>query len=578
MPRWARVAASVLALLVGAAIITRPTTSLAVLALLIGAGFALTGVLVLVDENRRGHVALGLAWIVVGAVLLALPGLTVRATALFVGIALIVDGAASVVGAFSRRIGADERISRALLGVAGVVFGVLALSWPDVTLLVVAVVFGARLVILGLVGLWRLWTAGSAPNRGIPNRGVPNRSLPRRWLRTLGAVLAVVVAVAAAGISSALHGGSIAVDDFYAAPRTVPSEPGQLIRAEPFTRDVPAGARGWRILYTTTGEDDRAAVASGLVVVPDGDGRWPVIDWNHGTTGFARQCAPSLQEHPFESGALFLLPQIIENGWALTATDDIGLGTAGPHPYLIGVPTAHASLDVVRAARQLTDAHLGDQTVVWGHSQGGGGALWTGALASSYAPDVPLSGVAALAPAANLPAFVETIQTMVGGSIFGSFVASAYTAAYPDVTFREYIRPGAEVTVRALASRCLAEPGTAVSVLTLLGLARDPELFAQSPETGPFARRLAQNIPPAVGDAPLLIAQGSADSIILPAAQSAYVDDLCAAGRAVDYRSYPGLDHLALVAADSPLVPELMQWTRDRFDGVPVAAGCERRG
>jgi uncharacterized membrane protein HdeD (DUF308 family) len=33
---------------------------------------------------------------------------------------------------------------------AGVVFGVLALSWPDVTLFVVAVVFGARLILFGV--------------------------------------------------------------------------------------------------------------------------------------------------------------------------------------------------------------------------------------------------------------------------------------------------------------------------------------------------------------------------------------------------------------------------------------------
>jgi hypothetical protein len=41
----------------------------------------------------------------------------------------------------------------------------------------------------------------------------------------------------------------------------------------------------------------------------------------------------------------------------------------------------------------------------------------------------------------------------------------------------------------------------------------------------------------------------------------------CATGTTVDYRTYPGLDHLALVAASSPLIPELISWTQDRFDG-----------
>jgi hypothetical protein len=43
--------------------------------------------------------------------------------------------------------------------------------------------------------------------------------------------------------------------------------------------------------------------------------------------------------------------------------------------------------------------------VVSGH--GGHAALWTGILAPTYAPDVTLDGVAALAPAGNLPSPVE---------------------------------------------------------------------------------------------------------------------------------------------------------------------------
>lgn len=588
LPRGVHVLVGALAVILGAVILVRPTTSLGVIALLIGSGLVLTGVLEFVgggdraDDERtpRWRVLVGVLWIAAGVFVLAWPGLTVRVLALVVAIGLIVNGALSVISAFRRGPTLDARIASALLGVAGIVFGLLALLWPDITLLVVAVVFGARLIIVGLLELWHAVRRREPADREPTDREPAEERAPSvlgRWTRTIAAVVAVVLAVAAGLVSASLRDGSPVVDEFYAAPRTVPAEPGRLIRAEPFTREIPQDASAWRILYTTTNGDGSPAVASGLVVVPaGGDGDWPVIDWTHGTTGFAQQCAPSLATQPFESGALFLAPDIVENGWALVATDYIGLGTVGPHPYLVGEPSAHAALDAVRAAREIEAARLGDETVVWGHSQGGGAALWTGAIAAGYAPDVPLSGVAALAPASDLAGLVGSLETITGGSVFASFVIAAYSGLYDDVTYREYVRPGAEVAVRQLATRCLAEPRTGVSLLMLLGMAADPDIFASDPTAGPLGDRLRQNLPPATGSAPLLLGQGAADGLILPAVQDAYVEALCADGRQVDYRLYADRDHVPLVQPDSPLVPELLEWTSARFAGDPVDPGCTR--
>lgn len=70
----------------------------------------------------------------------------------------------------------------------------------------------------------------------------------------------------------------------------------------------------------------------------------------------------------------------------IVATDYVGLGTAGPHPYLIGQGEARSLLDSVRAARQMPGLSLEPETVIWGHSQGGHAALWAGTLAPTYAP------------------------------------------------------------------------------------------------------------------------------------------------------------------------------------------------
>ncbi len=569
-PRWLRLVLAAPTVVLGAVLLVRPTTSLGVLALLIGAGLVLHGVVDLVGGRVGGAAArwrrlVAVLWVGAGLVVLLLPGLTVRLLTVVVGVGLLVHGGSLLVGALRRGAPADERGADGAFGAASVVFGVLALGWPDITALVVAVVFGARLVAAGLVLGWMT----------LRRPREPARRRRRRWTRTVAAVASVALAAASAAVSVALNDGSTVTDAFYAPPRDVPDSPGELVRAERTTRGVPVGAQGWRILYTTTRGDGSPAVASGLVVVPAaGEGPWPVVDWNHGTTGVAQHCAPSLADEPFESGALMILPEVLAEGWALVATDYIGLGTQGPHPYLIGPDSAHASLDAVRAAQALEGADLAEETVVWGHSQGGGAALWTGALLDEYAPDLAVAGVAALAPASDLRGLVSGLDDVPGGSVLASFVASAYTAEYDDVTYRRYVRPGAEVVVREMAERCLAPPGVLVSVLTALALSREPTILAADPSTGGFGDRLAQNEPPTTVPVPLLIGQGGADRLITPGVQRGFVDRLCAAGVTVDYRQYPGRDHLALVEPDSPLVPELLGWTRDRFAGAPTAAGC----
>lgn len=570
LPRWARAVLAMLAVALGAFLIIRPTTSLGVLALLIGAACVIHGVLVLAGDPgdgleawwRRARILEGLLWTAAGAFVLLYMGLTVRLLAVVIAVGLMVNGVRSAAEAFRRGSSVDARIAAGALGLASVGLGLLALLWPDITLLVAAVAFGARLVIGGITEGWRTFRGKTVQTSPRAARGF------RRFARTTAAVMSLILVMIAGAVSVSLRSNSPVVDDFYAAPRTVPDTPGQLIRAEPFTRDVPENATAWRILYTTTRGDGTPAVASGLVVVPrTGAGDWPVIDWDHGTTGFGQQCAPSLLDEPFTSGALFVLPEIIDEGWALVATDYIGLGTEGPHPYLIGKDAAYASLDATRAAQQLEPARLGQDTVIWGHSQGGGAALWSGAVAADYAPELKIRGVAALAPAANLPGLVDNLPNVTGGSVFASFVVAAYTATYPDITWREYIRPGAEQTVRAMSQRCLSEPGMLVSVLNVLALSADPEIFSKDPATGPFGARLEENVPPATIAVPVLIAQGEADTLVIPAAQTKYVDKVRSEGEQVDYRIYAGLNHVPLVEADSPLIPELFAWTDDRFAG-----------
>ncbi|MFF2268289.1 lipase family protein [Cellulosimicrobium cellulans] len=599
VPPWVSVTLGVVCTVVGAVLVLRPFASLALLVVAVVVGAVVLGVTELVggrspdrgDESGPGapdaprapgwpHVARGLVFLALAVAVVVWPAPSIVVVAVLVGVGLVVAGVLD--GIEGVRSSGVDRWTRLALGVASVVLGVLALVWPDVTVLVVAVVFGVRVVILGVrlvvSGVRRARAqSGSARALSVGAPAAPDPPGPRRHGRValVGAVLAVVAAGGLAVVSVGLHRAAPQVDAFYDPPASVPGEPGRLLRAEPFTREIPDGATAWRILYTTTRDEGEPAVASGIVVVPDAlrdDAAPPVIAWAHGTTGSARGCAPSVLAEPFESGAFFLLDDVLAHGWALVATDYVGLGTDGPHPYLVGQGEARSVLDAVRAARELDGTTLGEQTVVWGHSQGGHAALWTGAVAPEYAPDVPLAGVAALAPASDLTGLVSHLESVTGGSVFASFVVEAYDAIYPDSDAAGYVRPGARFVVREMASRCLSEPSALVSVAEALSM--DQPLWTTDPTTGPLGERLAENVPTGPVAAPLLVAQGASDTLILPTAQEAYVGARCAAGQPVDYRVYPERDHVGLVQADSALAPDLVRWTEARLAGEAPTPTC----
>lgn len=574
LPWWASATLGVACAAFGGVLALRPFDSLAALVIGVAAGaFGLalaSAANARLVEPRWPAAALAAVWLSAGVVALAWPDLTTRGLAVVVGVGLVASGVADVVAGLSGS--ADERLAALLGGAASAVFGLLALSWPSVTVLVVAVVFAFRLVSFGL----RLaWSAARTRTTGVPGRSDP--AGPRRGVRRYVHLVATAVALAAAlaltAVSAYLHRGEPVLDAFYDAPDEAPDAPGVLVRVESFERTIPAGAEAWRILYTTTRDDGVAALASALVVVPAGRGvaPLPVIALAHGTTGVDRTCAPSALPDPFAAGAFSALDDVLARGWALVATDYTGLGTAGGHPYLVGEPAARSVLDSVRAAHQLAEVSLAPATVVWGHSQGGAAALWTGAAAPGYAPDVDLLGVAALAPASDLVALADVLRSVTGGSIFAAFIVEGFAAFYDDVRVADYVRPVARTTYDAVVGRCLAEPSV---LLSAIGSVAVGDTVFTDLTAGPLLGRLADNVPRRPIAAPLLVAQGEADRLIVPSVQEGYVAERCAAGQPIDYRTYPGLDHLPLVAAGSPLIPELLAWTDARLAGVPATPTC----
>ena len=330
-------------------------------------------------------------------------------------------------------------------------------------------------------------------------------------------------------------------DAFYNPPGDTPKRPGVLLRHEPLRGGtLPNGMQGWRILYTTTVDDNVHATAVATVFAPVTmpAGPRPVITWAHGTTGVMRRCMPSLLSSPTEG--IPARDQIVRAGWVVVATDYSFVEDSGPHPYLIGEGEARSLLDSVRAARQMPELKLDTRTVVWGHSQGGHAALWTGIIGPRYAPEVEIAGVAAIAPAANIKDILS--MSIATDKRLGPYLALSYSRFYPDVVFDNAIRPEALEASRRIVFLCGVLPPEDPDRIAKLAASFDGPALALGTNKA-LEARLDQNTANGAIAAPVVIAQGQADVVVPEPATAAFVAKRCADGQRMAYWTFKGIDH-----------------------------------
>ena len=138
----------------------------------------------------------------------------------------------------------------------------------------------------------------------------------------------------------------------------------------------------------------------------------------------------------------------LDRGWTVAATDYAGLGSPGPHPYLIGNSEGRAIIDSVRAARQLNGS-LSNDWVAIGHSQGGQGALFAGEQTQNYGRGLQLRGVVGMAAASNLDQLAAAIVGTPGQGYLVMALAGL-AALDPSVHPEQAARPaGSEPRSRA---------------------------------------------------------------------------------------------------------------------------------
>ena len=77
---------------------------------------------------------------------------------------------------------------------------------------------------------------------------------------------------------------------------------------------------------------------------------------------------------------------------------------------------------------------------------------------------------------------------------------------------------------------------------------------------------------PASVAGPMLVVQGEADESVLPPITEQLVDDLCAHGDTIEYRTYPGAGHDEVMAASSA---DAADWMAARLAGGPAPTTCD---
>lgn len=339
-----------------------------------------------------------------------------------------------------------------------------------------------------------------------------------------------------------------------------PGEPGEIVRVE----DIPWIMRtpGWRILYRSTDHRGKPTIVSGLLVAPAGpapEGGWPVVAVAHGTAGLPRGAAPSMtiDANSDETAYIYAnnLKPFLDAGHAVAFSDYQGLGAPGEHSYLVGATEAANVLDAVRAIHRFSGIPVSGRLLVWGHSQGGHAAAFAVEQAKRYAPELTVSGVVLVAPAAELRLIsddVLAIQTRSYMSMLVMISVASWVHAYPELEETDALTPAGMLIMRPSAEVLRMKYGA------LCCRPFKPDQLFHPEVVDKWAPWFIENTPGhhPLG-VPILIQQGEADEVIPASSNLVFAARLEANGEDVTLQTYPEQTHTGVL---EPALPAAIAW------------------
>ncbi len=366
----------------------------------------------------------------------------------------------------------------------------------------------------------------------------------------------------------------LSVSSFYDCDAPASSfRAGELIRvALVGDYDLPTDIRAVRILYRSTSRNGDAVIASAFVLVPAlraPVGGWPIIAWAHGTSGVARQCAPSLMKNLYYGSVLH---EMVHAGFAVVATDYHGLGSSGRHPYMDRVAQANDVIHSVPAA-QAAVAELGRDWFACGHSQGGL-AAWTVAEAQDGIRDPHYKGAVAAGAATHLPRLLVYPEEAKGAGYYFAWHAFAIATRFPQFDPASMLSETGMTHYDAVCSE-----GCWLYGLATYADVDDVAMLRPGWNQNEWVRRFYLETAAGSSQAhgPILVIAGEADTAV----PIAGIEDSVRAGRAhgqdINFKVFPGLDH---DPAMNDTVGFQLQWMRARLaeNSLAKAAANQAQG
>jgi uncharacterized membrane protein HdeD (DUF308 family) len=157
-------------LVIGVVLLFNPVAAARTLALLLGLAFVVGGLLEIAvgwdaEKRRWASFALGAVLVIGGVLAVVWPGITLLTLAWITGLSLIVHGAARVGLAVVARHETSSWGWLALAGAVNLLIGVLAIAWPQATVLVLSLVLGAQVTVFGVLLLVAAFLHPGSPER-----------------------------------------------------------------------------------------------------------------------------------------------------------------------------------------------------------------------------------------------------------------------------------------------------------------------------------------------------------------------------------------------------------------------------
>jgi len=366
---------------------------------------------------------------------------------------------------------------------------------------------------------------------------------------------------------------------------------GALVKVEYLWRSPATGKYAvdvYRLQYETIDHAGEVANILAELYVPYADTgtNFPLILHAAGTTGIGNGCAPLKERELERNWGRYDQHSLAYASQGYVVVLPNGLGFDNPdrsHRYFVAELEARTLLDAARAVYALAEQppaggrpiRPNDTVFVMGYSSGGHAAFAVKDWAESYAPEVSLQGVIGFGPTTNVetllredpvfaPYLVYAYRDFYGSGIIG--VADVFAAQWVG-TFESDVLNNCVDDIFVYYTRSPRELYTPTFNEILYGGQLDEEYPL-------FAEALSANASGLSGgdDIPVLILQGTADTVVTPDSQRGFRDLLCALGDRVSYFEYTAVAHTDIRWSS---FGDVLVWMDKVREGVPLPDSCE---